>query len=49
MQFKDNELSIMRRALTYYLNHVVSHEDLVDEVSDTLQKVKNYQDNYEAK
>ena len=46
MQLKNDDLALVLRALIYYSNHVVGHEDLVEEYQRIITKVKNYQNNY---
>ena len=46
MQLKESDIILLRRAAIYYRNHVISHDDLVDEMDRTLENLKNYTENY---
>ena len=46
MQLKEQDLNLLLRAATYYRNRVISHEDLIDEMDQTLINLKNYIENY---
>ena len=46
MQLKESELHLLRRAAIYYRDHVIGHEDLVDDMDKVLTKLKDYQENY---
>ncbi len=46
MQLKEQDLHLLLRAATYYRNHVIGHEDLVDDMDEALVNLKNYLDNY---
>lgn len=42
IQFKEDEVCQIIRALTYYRNNVVGHDDIWDRYDDLIDKVNKY-------
>ena len=46
MQFKENELERILMSLFYYLDRFKENEEVTEEVSAVIRKVRAYKDNY---
>ena len=46
MQFKENELERILMSLFYYLDRFKENEEVTEEVSSVIRKVRAYKDNY---